>query len=600
MASPAPLSAEQQTIAAHRGSHARVFAGPGTGKSRTLTERVRGLLASGLDAKRILALTFTRTSAQDLRDTLESAGLDPTGSIASTLHAYAFRQVRRNTGDSLLGEFLLDDWEEKKILRQHLARRTQLTPGRVTGRLREYDAAWDTLTTPPSFPAQAVFESELRRLREVLRFARRGELVNAFKEVLDADPDLDPGLSFLIVDEFQDFNRCDQAVIERLAGSGAELLVAGDDDQSIYAFRHADASGIRDFPTTFPGSVTYTLSDCYRCCPEVVERSQALIAYEAGRIPKTLISMRPPGGVIEARAFPSPSAQHAAIVKLICEELDAGTAPNSIIVLAPRKNLLDEIRDGLAKAGRSVIDLANTPDMLEESGVRKLRYAARLALDSEDAIALNGWLACQRGIGIERIGRLVDVAHDSHLTLMVVARTSGEPRILATLTALDDLIAVLTGPGDVEERFRAAGTTAGLGDAEMEPLVELAIDVSAESEPPVEDALAALAQYDWQRDTTELPAVRLLTLHSAKGLTADVVVIPDANDEIIPGNNDESEQRRLFYVSITRARRRCVVTYTQVRADRSRYAGRGSQMSGIARTRTRYLKEAGVETVARS
>ena len=286
---------EQIAAAAHRGRNARLLAGPGTGKTRTIVDLVTSLIASG-DAlpSEVLCLTFTRAAAAGLRSKVKNAlgaGVEPE---VYTLHGFALRQLmarQANTGAGTNRPRIADDWEERHVVLEDL-KRTLGVPkiDDVRERLKALAAAWETrpeddpLTTHPDFE----FVGALQRHKRQYAYILRSELLFLLKQTLDQDPDfrLTGSYKWVVVDEYQDLNRCDIAVIDQIAARGAFLFVAGDDDQSIYQhLRHAHPDGIRDFCTSH-NAADLRLATCVRCDGRIIEVATGVIRQEVGRTPK--------------------------------------------------------------------------------------------------------------------------------------------------------------------------------------------------------------------------------------------------------------------------------------------------------------------------
>jgi len=202
----------------------------------------------------------------------------------STLHAYALSELLSQGARGLpLPVRVAGDWEERWIVVEELARfldRTvsQISNGRGTGALDRLADDWDTLAIDGSGweegHADPRFLNAWRQHREVYGYTLRSELVYQLLRELRENPGFVPDehLAILIVDEYQDLNHCDLRTLRQLAArSGAEVFAAGDDDQSIYSFRHAHPAGIRNFSRDYPGATIYTLSECLRCGAAIVD-----------------------------------------------------------------------------------------------------------------------------------------------------------------------------------------------------------------------------------------------------------------------------------------------------------------------------------------
>jgi DNA helicase-2/ATP-dependent DNA helicase PcrA len=284
---------------------------------------------------------------------------------------------------------------------------------------------------------------------------------------------------------------------------------------------------------------------------------------------------------------------------MVAAEITRGTDPSQIFVLLPRKAHATPILEELQKRELAAIDLANGVALLDDVEVRRLTYLLRFVADSTDAMAVRGWLATTDGIGAGRVGRVLDLAIDGRLDFISAIEQSD---VKPVQNALDELrAAALHIDADAEplETLDIAAKVLELTDEKRSALRDIVLSVIGEQEMGLGEVLAVLHEYrDRPQVAEEAPEspVRLMTLHGAKGLSADAVIVVDLNDEIIPGDAEVEEQRRLFYVSITRARHRLYLCHVKWRMDRTSYAGSGSRAPGPERRRSRFLDVAAIRS----
>ena len=376
------------------------------------------------------------------------------------------------------------------------------------------------------------------------------------------------------------------------------MFVAGDDDQCIYRFRHADPSGIREFPTVYPESTDYVLDRCYRCGESILDAALALIRHEDGRLDKNIHADRP-GGTVKVFSFASPNRQRAAVGNLVAKHIAGGTTPDQILILVPRRDRAQGYVDAIHGHGIRTENAANREEVLDNPLVRRFAYAIRYALDAADALALRGWLALTPRIGVGTLSQLIERCLDQDIVLRNACALSSVPRVRRSLEELEQLASRLADQATREETLKTIIGEDGLSDTAVETLSQLAesldrLDSAANS--PEEQTHEA--DNDQGSADTDDAAVRVMTLYGAKGLTADVVIVTDLDDTLIPADKDVDEQRRLFYVSMTRARQFLYLTHVTTRWDRTRYAGVGHRSSGAYRTRSRFLDEVGIPSSA--
>ena len=283
--------------------------GPAPEKSKAIEKRVAHVLSNGAVPNTVYVISFTVAASAELRDRIAThCATQPCAAAAagvrvSTVHALALRILR--SANLLAAMYphdpsVLDDWERKNIFDLELANTLGCNPTRAGEVRLAYDAAWQTLN--PAFINQPAITAAERAGFTAFHTTRAslyscvlpGELVYRCVQALrmgQIQPAHLPEIQHLIVDEFQDLNACDQELISRLAAQGAVLFVAGDDDQSIYSFRHADPSGLVNFQNSYPHSATHVLNECFRCTPNVLNPAAAMIAVNPTRIVKNLNSL---------------------------------------------------------------------------------------------------------------------------------------------------------------------------------------------------------------------------------------------------------------------------------------------------------------------
>lgn len=598
------VMAGQDDAIAHGTGPARLLAGPGTGKTTAIIGRIRHLVFDqGVDPKRILVITFSVATALDLSDRLRK--LDPALPAlpeVRTLHSYAFQVLRTRSGQEFVGAETIDEWEQRELVCADLARRVGRSPAQVAEVLHEYDAAWRTLEDPPPAPWRATFEGWVEKLRSVFHFAMLGELVYKLKQLLDGDPEFHPDFDYLLVDEYQDLNACDLSVIRELGKrAGGDPFVAGDDDQCIYRFRQADPDGIRNFHNDYPGASDYFLEDCYRCGRPILEAALRLIEHEPpGRIDKTLEPVSEEGEV-HVYSLNSPQRSIKVVADLVSKH--AGSVDlGQILILVPRRSFASQYVEELQSRGIDAVNLAEPKELLADCEARRVLYAVRYATNPEDAVALRGWLRCTPGIGPGAVANIIDRCLDAHVSFAGACAAVDSTAIKKAVAALEALAEQVRDKNSFEEVISEAAVTGEVTEASIERLRELAHGLHVEEDAP-EEAVEQLEAQEQEEVTLpqEAPGVvRVTTLRKAKGLTAEVVIVTDLDDDIVPGNaEDLDEERRLIYVSMTRARRHLYLLHVIYRYFHSTgYAGSGTRAPGPYRQRSRDLNEVDIASEA--
>ena len=277
--------AQQDAAGVGRGDFI-LIAGPGTGKTFVLVRRLEYLVEElGISPRSIVALTFTRAAAGEMRHRLEQRLDSAVRPRVSTLHSYALRELVAHGSAAIKRPVrVVDDWEQRWIVEEELARLLDRSVPSIQKTLQLLGADWDSLDADGDGWEQGFADPEFltawRRHREIYGYTLRSELVYQLLQMYRTNPSLQPAhpAEVYLVDEYQDLNLCDLTAIRFLVQrSGADIYAAGDDDQSIYSFRHAHPKGIRDFVNDYPDARDLRLEECMRCGEDVVAISDWLI-----------------------------------------------------------------------------------------------------------------------------------------------------------------------------------------------------------------------------------------------------------------------------------------------------------------------------------
>ena len=627
-----PIRPEQiaaAEVAQHRAGQspepqARLVAGPGTGKSSTIEERVRWLLEGGVSADEIAAISFTRASAFDLRGRIHGyceANGQPTGAEVkvSTLHSLALRTLRRA---GALGAYpvdpnVLDDWELKHVFDAEFGQ--AIGVGSIKRRAeirRDHEAYWSTGThhppdlIPPDPPITDDERQSFNRFHgprtQLYSCVLPGEMIRACVERIEAGT-LDVqellGIKHLIVDEFQDLNPMDLRFVEALTDAGAAVFVAGDDDQSLYSFRFAAPAGIQKFTQRYPDAGDHQLEACFRCTPAVLNAALTLIeANSPGeRIPKALISLyadaEPPlQGALACASYATDDAEAAGVAISCRRLLEAGVDPRQILILLSNQRAQGPTLYGALDDADVPYEPARESSFRDCDDGRLVLTLIRIAVDDQDYVALRTLLGLRSGVGVgtcEKIGAAAITANVNYRDLFYNPLPDGvfNGRQTNALVAAQEICAELVewAPEDtVEQRVADVGRLLEevTGDADHSDWEELICEL------PGGLTLEELRTYlllekdeqkaDFLRDVYRRlgeempedafpPRVRVMSMHGAKGLSARFVFVPGLEEEILPGPWRRPypglvlEAARMLYVSITRARLMCLLSYSRRR-----------------------------------
>ena len=440
------LLTDQKEAAIHVGTHARLLAGPGTGKTRVLTRRILFLVSKkNILPEHITAITFTRAAAHELLERVTKVLNGDEVPQISTLHSFALRQILRN--DSGIGALprplrIADDWEERHIVLEDL--KVMLGLQRINEAdklLKGLSSDWESLSADKEdwekhFP-DPKFLGAWQEHRKIYGYTLRAELVYQLKKALEQRGNFkfESPIKFLLVDEYQDLNHCDLAVIKSIASRGTELFVAGDDDQSIYGFRNAHPEGIRRFKEDYPDAADLKLATCMRCDHRILKLGLFVARQDFRRIEKNIQARPDCGeGEVEILGFNNQNEEAQGIADLcIYLVTQKNLAPDDILILlrSDRHGIFSTpILEKFEGTDIRVVVGTNTGGVLDKNAGRAFLSFLRLSVTAEDSLAWRSVLKiwCD-GIGQKSIHTLYDLAcsrEESFAQTVVAAHTNEE------------------------------------------------------------------------------------------------------------------------------------------------------------------------------
>ncbi len=597
------LTPEQRRAASSHEGHTRMLAGPGTGKTFTLKARVQYLIEERrVEPSHILIITFTRKAVAELRERILPIipeGNDPPR--ISTLHGFALRQLLKNSNlvDTLPSPLrVADNWEEDAVIIPDLQRLLNKDKKSVKTYLDEMSADWNTLTDA-ELNIDPQFIAGWRRIRDVYGFTLRAEMVYRLKRAMEQHErfELEGQFQHVLVDEFQDLNACDLAVVHSIGSLGASVFCAGDDDQSIYGFRKASPVGIRRFVDDYRDVEDHKLTLCKRCDLKILEAAEYVANQDLLREPKDLRSENE-GGFVRLYIVSNQDVE-AEMIADACHQLHEGGFSYPSIAILLRS-------DRYCRFSTPIINKLNSEDIpiseyetsgpLSDMSTRRLYALAQLAVSPDDSLAARVLLQLTPGIGncsieaiesrsvrqLERFSSTVrSVAEYPSLLPTVGLRVATawnvfESAILELMPIVRDDCEDFTSD-DISSAFSEAATILDLPLYAVDNLMHLLSETDSVS---LSDFLSRSSTVGEVLEPQLSPdSVNIMTMHQAKGLTFDCVLIPGLEDELLPGNYDspdqEGDQRRLLYVSMTRARHALLLFYATNRTGTQAYSGRG-------------------------
>ncbi|MBO4653005.1 MAG: ATP-dependent helicase [Lachnospiraceae bacterium] len=600
---PRSNSAQEEAIR-HRDGPMLVLAGPGSGKTYVITNRVKHLIEESLvPPEEILVITFSRAAADEMKQRFDAltGGLYP-GVTFGTFHACFFHMLQYARGYSadsilreaeavsVLGEILTD-------IRPEYAEDPALVRDIYEEILRVKCSVLDTthvehLKYKSSTCDGKTFFEAFTRYLEALRVRRKldfEDMLLLTRELLTED---DSVLSFwrkryryLLVDEFQDVNRLQYEIVRLLAGEDGNLFAVGDDDQSIYGFRGSDPQIMQQMPMDMPSCRIVTLPVNYRSTPQIVSAADALIANNSVRYQKEHTTAQPDGSAVRMLRFETVSSENEFLLSEISSLAAAGCPLREIAVLFRTNLQMRSLCDALGRSGIPYRIRGFLPNLYDDPHVQVvLAYLRAAGGDRSRRTVLT--IANQPKRYLER--RLLTDPKIDLAAIREQVRREGKAYLANNVDRLIYDLAMLSKMNPfaaVNYIRKVIGYDKHV--VEHSPRSEDSLDTLAEFQETVRayetvpqlleaieeasrgDSVRRGAQTNRQDDTQD-DRVALMTFHASKGLEFRHVYICDCNETLVPHKKallpeTIEEERRLLYVAMTRARESLSLLYTDKR-----------------------------------
>ncbi len=623
------LNPAQREAVLHGEEPLLVLAGAGSGKTRVLTHRVARLLADDLAAPHeITAVTFTNKAAREMSERVERlVGAPLVGGFVGTFHRWALDLLRRWPREAgLAARFAILDRDDQRALVTRVTKELGLDvrewPARVLlGRIssetnrgrgpdaleaRAHDPAADTVARVWRAYAGAKRAAGVVDFDDMLRLAL--ELVRDDHRVRAA---AGRRARWLLVDEFQDTNLLQMALLKQVLGTSGRITAVGDEDQSIYRWRGAELDNILSFERHFPGARTVALERNYRSTAPILEVSGQLIARNTMRRGKRLYTEAEGGDPVRLYVGEDERAE----ARWVADRFDElrGDLPWGEMAVLSRTNAQTRAFEEEFTRRRTPHRVVGGLRFWQRAEVKDALAYLRLVVNSDDVMAFERVVNVPaRGIGAATLDTLRRHAGTIGRPLPQAARDVPDDLSKRARIALEEFHRLLDEARDQRNELDAADHVGWLlersgllalydGDdeermARRENLQQLASAVAEASErgQDLEEFLDAVALLEDTDEDTGQDAVSLMTLHAAKGLEFDAVVLAGLEDGLLPhaSSRDEpdglEEERRLAYVGMTRARRWLALT-----AARSRFLFGQRTLTRLSR----FLEEIGAAAV---
>ena len=596
-----------------------VLAGAGSGKTRVLTTRITRLIGEhAVPAERILAVTFTNKAAGEMRERIgRQLGEEPKGMWMGTFHAIGARIVRRAAHQlNRTPSFTIYDEDEqltviKRLMERHRISPKQYAPRAIRGAISDAKNAlvsveeYSQLARDPFAQAVALVYADLASALQTANAVDFDDLLVLPVRLLESHPKVlekwQQRFDHILVDEYQDTNRAQYRFIKLLGAAHQNVCVVGDDDQSIYGWRGADIRNILDFTKDFPNAGVVRLEENYRSTPQILDLANVVISANTSRMGKTLRPTRGAGDrVTLVRALDERDEAEWVMQDILGRRGQRAIALRDVAILY-RTNAQSRALEEACRRHTVPYRLVGTVRFYDRREIKDLMAYLRLIANPSDEEAFRRAIgAPRRGVGDTSLEWLAERARVEGVSLFAAASRPDiiaemRPAARAPLTAfvnliekfradvadyaVDELLKELVIQINYAEHLRSEGDEIARERLDnVRELISGAAETVADEGgevggSPLDAFLqraALIADVDALR-SADADAITLMTMHNAKGLEFPIVFITGLEDGLFPlarAYEDPpmlEEERRLFYVGITRAQQTLALTYAEER-----------------------------------
>lgn len=604
-----------------------VIAGPGSGKTRVLTYRIAYMIQQGIPPNQILALTFTNKAAKEMKERIERVLQgNISGLWSGTFHSLFARILRIEASHiGYPSQFTIYDTDDSKSLLRTIVKELNLKSDDYPANqvLSRISYLKTNLITPRSYERdeKLLNSDRISNRREfhkiysqyVARCKQAGamdfdDLLYRLYELFQKKPEVltkyQGRFRYVLVDEFQDTNFLQYAIIRKLTkykGSPENICIVGDDAQSIYAFRGATIENILDFEKDFRSAKVFKLEQNYRSTPHIVSAANDVIAKNKNQIKKTIWTSQDAGQKIKVVKTVSDNEEGKRIADLVLECKNRYHVPNHEIAILYRTNAQSRVFEDYLRRYNVPYRIYGGVSFYQRKEVKDLLAYLRLVINPSDEEAFKRVVNYpKRGIGSSTLDTIMQHRSQHETDLFTAARSANlSPRARTQLNKFLKIIQsgitknehegayksaeFLANASGIIKSFKDENTTESLGRLEnIEALLNSIREFTEEDEVTEmgveieERNLATFIQHialltDQDNDTTSTDRVTLMSVHAAKGLEFDAIFVVGLEENLFPSfmsvekEQDIDEERRLFYVAITRARKHLTLSFSSSR-----------------------------------
>ena len=610
------LNENQKIAASHIDGPLMILAGPGSGKTRVVTHRIAHMVANGVSPYEIAALTFTNKSAGEMKERLNRL-LPGTYVWTGTFHRFCSRLLRTYAPHVGLREnFTIYDTKDARVLLKQAIEQSdvdliQYTPDEVADQISRAKAkalSWEMFQQQRGGPLQSIAAKIYPVYQEMLLKANACDfddlllhVVQLFRDSEELRAAIDERYRYLLVDEYQDTNVVQYTIIRALSVNHPNIAVTGDPDQSIYGWRGADLNNILNFEKDFPNTKVVRLEENYRSTNNILVVADQLIANNVRRKKKTLFTANADGDRTRLIAYPNAQEEARAIADEIQVGIESGRINGKDVAILYRTNWLSRNIEVALRNNGIRYQIINGLEFFQRKEIKDVLAYLRLMNNPSDNVSFERIVNVpSRKIGKVTIGKIRAHAAQNGLTMLEAAREIGTNDLLSkqlnkkirdfvelidqlmvhAAARVEDIIIRVIGATEyrryLQENFEDAQEREDNVDELISAAREFDHDFSDESS--LESFLENTALVNDTDSMDDNDVVTLMTIHAAKGLEYPVIYIVGAEEGLLPhersiGTDDEiEEERRLFFVGITRAMQQLQISRAMSRPRRGGFS----------------------------
>ncbi len=608
------LTPSQWQAVCHREGPLLVLAGPGSGKTRVITHRIAALIDSGVKPYNICAITFTNKAAEEMRQRAVLLGASG-GAHISTFHSLCVQILRRyaDAGGIQRNFSIYDDADQTRCVKQAIGDCNLDTTAFPAGRMLEaISTLKNKLIDPETFKEQAVdyFSKTLAKVYahyQKLLTERNGldfdDLLMKVALLLENDStvcgELADRFRYLLIDEYQDTNHAQYRLAKAIASYHRNICATGDPDQSIYRWRGADIRNILAFEKDWPEAVTIRLEENFRSTAGILRAADRLIACNRNRKQKSLIPTRTHEGEFSVQCYGDEAAEADGVGRKVRELIASGVSGRDIAVFYRINSLSRALEEAFIRH-KTPYQVVRGVEFYNRKEIRDVLAYLKVLVNPADEIALLRIINTPaRGIGKVTIEKAQDYAARCGILLFDALRNAAgidglgdsvKAKLLDFVRMMEGfagqvegkvapLVEKVFGDSGMERLYKAAGAEGETAVENIEELISTAAVYDKQTEnPSLVDYLQQIALFsDADAYDASGERVALMTMHAAKGLEFENVFIIALEHGILPherangSHEDLEEERRLFFVGMTRAKTNLYVSYAQYRTFRGQF-----------------------------